>query len=84
MFGGFSSDELATRIDDSEPKVVVSASCGIEGNLMKFPKNFLRNFLGKKQILYKPLLDQAIEISKFKPQNVIIYQVFFGDKIHIY
>ncbi len=59
VFGGFAANELATRIDDAEPKVIVSASCGIEpGRIVK----------------YKPLLDEAIEISSKKPQGCIIYQ----------
>ncbi|TAF67557.1 MAG: propionyl-CoA synthetase [Cytophagales bacterium] len=59
VFGGFAPHELAIRIDDARPKVVVSASCGIE-----FTKN----------IAYKPLLDAAIEESFFKPQHTVIYQ----------
>jgi propionyl-CoA synthetase len=59
VFGGFASAELAIRIDDAKPKLIISASCGIEG---------------KKIIAYKPLLDQAIELSKSKPSNTIIYQ----------
>ena len=59
VFGGFAPQELATRIDDAQPKVIVAASCGIEG---------------KKVIAYKPLLDQAIELSKHKPSACIIEQ----------
>ena len=59
VFGGFAPQELATRIDDAEPKTIVSASCGIEGT---------------RVIEYKPLLDQAIELSKHKPQTCIIRQ----------
>lgn len=59
VFGGFAPNELAIRIDDAKPKLVVSASCGIEG---------------KKVIGYKPLLDKAIEISRHKPERCIIYQ----------
>ena len=59
VFGGFASKELATRIDDAKPKVIVSASCGIEV---------------KKVIPYKPLLDEAIEISSHKPSKSIIFQ----------
>jgi len=59
VFGGFAAKELAVRIDDAEPKVVVSASCGIEIS---------------KVIPYKPLLDDAIEISTHKPSGCIIYQ----------
>jgi len=59
VFGGFASNELAIRIDDAKPKVIISASCGIEG---------------KKTIPYKPLLDEAIKIASHKPQKSIIYQ----------
>jgi len=59
VFGGFAAKELAIRIDDAEPKVVVSASCGIEIS---------------KTIPYKPLLDNAIELSNHKPSSCIVYQ----------
>ncbi len=59
VFGGFAPNELAVRIDDAKPKLIVSASCGIEG---------------KKTIEYKPLLDKAIELAKNKPSCCIIYQ----------
>jgi propionyl-CoA synthetase len=59
VFGGFSSAELAKRIDDARPRVVVSASCGIEVN---------------RVVPYKPLLDQAIAIASWKPQFCIILQ----------
>ncbi len=59
VFGGFASNELAIRIDDAKPKVIISASCGIEG---------------KKVIEYKPLLDAAIDIASHKPDHCIIYQ----------
>ncbi|MFH2060926.1 MAG: propionyl-CoA synthetase [Pseudomonadota bacterium] len=59
VFGGFASKELATRINDAKPKVIVSASCGIET---------------KKVIPYKPLLDEAINISTHKPGKAIILQ----------
>ena len=52
VFGGFAPNELATRIDDAKPKVILSASCGIEVN---------------RVIPYKPLLDQAIELAAHKP-----------------
>ncbi len=58
VFGGFAPKELAIRIDDAKPKVMISASCGIEG---------------KKVIAYKPLLDKAIELSSHKPQNCLIF-----------
>jgi len=59
VFGGFAPHELAIRIDDAQPKVIVSASCGIEG---------------KRVIEYKPLLDQAIETATHKPERCIILQ----------
>jgi propionyl-CoA synthetase len=59
VFGGFAAKELATRIDDAKPKMIVSASCGIEV---------------KRVIEYKPLLDQAIELSEHKPEKTIIFQ----------
>lgn len=59
VFGGFAAKELAVRIDDAGPKVVVSASCGIEG---------------KRVIEYKPLLDRAIELSERKPASTVILQ----------
>ena len=59
VFGGFAAKELATRIDDAEPKVVLTASCGIEpGRIVE----------------YKPLLDLAIGLSKAKPASVIVFQ----------
>ena len=59
VFGGFAANELAVRIDDARPKVIVSASCGIEV---------------AKIIAYKPLLDQAIDISSSKPEKCIVLQ----------
>ncbi|MFO7754065.1 MAG: propionyl-CoA synthetase [Desulfobacteraceae bacterium] len=59
VFGGFAANELATRINDAKPKVIVSASCGIEV---------------KKVIPYKPLLDKAIDIADTKPESCIIFQ----------
>jgi len=59
VFGGFAAKELATRIDDSQPKVILSASCGIE------PGRIVR---------YKPLLDEAITLAKAKPLASIILQ----------
>ncbi|MDF2116300.1 propionyl-CoA synthetase [Roseiarcaceae bacterium H3SJ34-1] len=59
VFGGFAAKELATRIDDAKPKVILTASCGIEpGRIVK----------------YKPLLDGAIELATWKPQTVILLQ----------
>lgn len=59
VFGGFAPHELAIRIDDATPKVIVTASCGIEVT---------------KVLEYKPLVDQAITQSKFPPQSCIVYQ----------
>jgi len=59
VFGGFAARELATRIDDAKPKVVLSASCGIEVS---------------KVIPYKPLLDEALEIAGHKPDHCMILQ----------
>ena len=59
VFGGFAAPELALRIDDAEPKVVLSASCGIEFETV---------------IPYKPLLDAAIDLSATKPAHTVIVQ----------
>lgn len=59
VFGGFAANELATRIDDAKPKLIVSASCGIEINRI---------------IAYKPLLDAAIDLAVSKPETCIILQ----------
>jgi propionyl-CoA synthetase len=59
VFGGFAAPELATRIDDAQPKVILSASCGIEV---------------QRVIPYKPLLDQAIAMAKVKPAACVILQ----------
>jgi propionyl-CoA synthetase len=59
VFGGFAANELATRIDDAKPVVIMSASCGIEpGRIVE----------------YKPLLDEAIDIADHKPNAVMMYQ----------
>ncbi|MCY4192627.1 MAG: AMP-binding protein, partial [Rhodospirillaceae bacterium] len=59
VFGGFAARELAIRIEDAAPKAIVSASCGLEPG---------------RVVAYKPLLDQAIEISSHKPDGCIILQ----------
>ncbi|MBK8453501.1 MAG: propionyl-CoA synthetase [Thiofilum sp.] len=59
VFGGFAAPELAVRIEDSQPKIMISASCGVEI---------------KRVIEYKPLLDKAINLSSHKPQSCIIFQ----------
>ncbi|MGI9064595.1 MAG: propionyl-CoA synthetase [Pseudonocardiaceae bacterium] len=59
VFGGFAANELAVRIDDAAPKVVVAASCGIEGS---------------RVIEYKPLLERAIERATHRPDRCVILQ----------
>jgi len=59
VFGGFAARELATRIDDAQPKIILSASCGIEPGRI---------------VQYKPLLDEAINLTSAKPQACIILQ----------
>src|SRR6267142_2340997 len=59
VFGGFAANSLATRIDDAKPRLIVSASCGIEVN---------------RVIPYKPLLDGAIALSSHKPERCVILQ----------
>ncbi|HSE70386.1 MAG TPA: propionyl-CoA synthetase [Nocardioidaceae bacterium] len=59
VFGGFAPHELAVRIDDAQPKVVVSASCGIEPS---------------RVVEYKPMLDKALELSTHKPGVCVVKQ----------
>jgi propionyl-CoA synthetase len=59
VFGGFAANELATRIDDAQPKVILSASCGIEPGRL---------------VGYKPLLDEAIELADHKPDHCVVLQ----------
>ena len=59
VFGGFAAKELSTRIDDAKPKLILSASCGIEVN---------------RVIPYKPLLDEAIALAAHKPERCLIMQ----------
>ncbi|MEE4145068.1 MAG: propionyl-CoA synthetase [Halieaceae bacterium] len=59
VFGGFASNELAVRIDDATPKLIVSASCGVEPN---------------RVVAYKPLLDEAIRLASHKPSACVILQ----------
>ena len=59
VFGGFAAHELATRIEDAKPRVVISASCGIEVSNI---------------IPYKPILDEAIKQSSHKPTTCLIWQ----------
>src|SRR3954471_10436052 len=57
VFGGFASVSLATRIEDFTPKVVISADAGSRGG---------------KVVAYKPLLDEAVRLSKHKPESVLL------------
>jgi propionyl-CoA synthetase len=59
VFGGFAAKELATRIDDAQPRAILTASCGLEPG---------------RVVAYKPLLDNAIELSTHKPETVILWQ----------
>jgi propionyl-CoA synthetase len=59
VFGGFSAHELALRIDDAKPKMLITASCGIEINRI---------------IEYKPMIDKAIELATYKPAKVVLWQ----------
>lgn len=66
VFGGFSPNELAIRIDDCQPKVILTASSGIEIDRL---------------IAYKPLVDEAIELAEHKPQNVVIFNRKLGARV---
>jgi propionyl-CoA synthetase len=59
VFGGFAAKELATRIDDARPKVVLAASCGVEPN---------------RVVAYKPLLDEAIRMARHAPERCVVLQ----------
>ena len=59
VFGGFAANELAVRIDDCKPKAILAASCGLEPG---------------RVVEYKPLIDQAIELSDHKPDHCYIWQ----------
>ncbi len=59
VFGGFAANELAVRIDDARPKLILSASCGIEPGRI---------------VSYKPLLDGAIAMARHKPDHCVIHQ----------
>ena len=59
VFGGFAPRELAIRIDDARPKIIVTASCGIETDRI---------------IEYKPLLDRALEIAEHTVEGCVLYQ----------
>ena len=59
VFGGFAANELAARINDSEAKLIISASCGFEPG---------------RTVQYKPLLDEAIRLANLKPKKCVIFQ----------
>lgn len=59
VFGGFAPAELATRINDAKPKLIMSASCGLEPG---------------RVIAYKPLIDKAIDIAQHKPASGLVWQ----------
>ncbi len=59
VFGGFAAKELASRIEDAEPKLILAASCGVEPNRI---------------VAYKPLLDRAMELSRHKPEACLMFQ----------
>ena len=59
VFGGFASHELSNRIDHSTPKVIVTASCGVEPTRI---------------VPYHPILDHALKLSKHKVENVVVVQ----------
>jgi propionyl-CoA synthetase len=59
VFGGFAPRELAARIDDATPKVIVAASCGIEPT---------------RVVEYKPIIDEALEISQHQPEHTVVLQ----------
>lgn len=59
VFGGFAPAEMAIRIDDANPKMILTASCGIEFD---------------KTIAYKPLVDKAIDLAEHKPEHTIVFQ----------
>lgn len=59
VFGGFAPRELATRIDDARPKLIIASSCGLEAG---------------RVVEYKPLLDQAIEMAAHKPSACLVFQ----------
>ena len=59
VFGGFAAGELAKRIDDAEPVLVLTASCGLEPNRI---------------VPYKPLLDEALRLSRHRPERCLVWQ----------
>jgi propionyl-CoA synthetase len=59
VFGGFAAAELATRIDDAKPKIILTASCGLEPG---------------RTLAYKPLVDEAIALAAHKPNHIVVWQ----------
>ena len=59
VFGGFASNELASRIDDSKAKILITASCGFEPG---------------RTVEYRPLVDGALKLAKHKVEKVILFQ----------
>lgn len=59
VFGGFAANELALRIDDARPKLLLTASCGLEFD---------------RVIAYKPLVDRALQLAKYPPRQVLVQQ----------
>jgi propionyl-CoA synthetase len=59
VFGGFAPRELAARIDDAQPRVVLTASCGIEPS---------------RTVEYKPMLDEALRLAEHEPHHVVVLQ----------
>ncbi len=79
VFGGFAAPELATRIDDAKPKLIVSASCGIEPGRKSDVSDLLElartsGTPDVRVVRYKPLLDAAIGHAKHKPDACLILQ----------
>ena len=66
VFGGFAPHELAIRIDDCEPKAIITASSGIEIDRL---------------IAYKPLVDEAIELANYKPKKVVVFNRKLGARV---
>jgi propionyl-CoA synthetase len=66
VFGGFAPHELAIRIDDCEPKTIITASSGIEIDRL---------------IAYKPLVDEAIELANHKPEKVVVFNRKLGARV---
>ena len=60
VFGGFAAQSLAQRIEAARPRAIMTASCGIEGS--------------KGPIDYRPLVEGAVQASRFKPEKVIVWQ----------